>query len=314
MRLMFCFIVFCTGATQVFGNPGTLLYGEENEERPAAQSNADDSRPNSVLSDEEVLKLQTEKQDSIDRLEKTASEIARLWKEKQARKAAETSKSDPPKSKTGTADNKSSEQNSGIPTTVDSGENAAPNYSGKTDADPSESTGDSSPSPSKDGSSATPSLQGAADGSSSTQQADSPDLTQPKSESEPKSIAATPATTVVDGPIDRLSLATSLFATKELRECLRILEAVNLRPLSVEDRQWHDYLAASCYRDLGNRSEAESMYRSVLKRSSSTWLSAAARWWLDHIDERADLEQKLEVVQTKIENWRKEVDVLKSAN
>lgn len=251
-----------------------------------------------------VLKLQAEKRDSMDRLEKNAAEIARKWREREAQKQAsnggQSQKSDGPGSQAGGGNANAKESakegvKEGVSKASEEPEGANPLQqfdSGEVN---------------------TPSTDAAA------QTTNSVDTSASKTEAVP-SVGADPVVRVasvsgiVDGPIDRLALATSLYATNQLRECLKILEAVELRPLSVEDRQWHDYLVASCYRKLGNRSEAEDYYRSVLQRSSSTWVSTAARWWLGHIDETSQLKTKLEKVQTTVANWRKEIDVLKSAD
>lgn len=298
LRLAAFLVVLCVGFPQVSYVRATPLFPADKQAvpEPVTSEESTDDRLQSVLTDEEVLRLKAEKQDSIDRLEKTASEIARRWKEKQARKTAGGVQKNDPKS------------GSTLENSQDDSKSASHNPSKKSpeSADPSED--------------AKASDIGTADAGQPVMGNEMPGKTKSTAESSSQdkqdagSVSAIPVPSIVDGPIDRLALATSLFATKELRECLKILEAVELRPLSVEDQQWHDYLAASCYRDLGNRSEAEGMYRSVLQRSSSTWVSAAARWWLDHIDERAELEQKLQDVETTLDNWRMEIDALKKAN
>lgn len=289
----------------------------------ASQKDHDHKEHTSQLSDKEVLKLQAEKRDSIDRLEKTAAEIARQWHARQARNQSQEGPSDGGQSRksdpnpngqvggfsesggtTNTVESSSGDQSSQVslpPNPLES-------------SDPS-SDADSQPAmnPGGVGDGAVPEDSAVSTGSESGMDSLNESAGDAEGQADP-SVSMAPVSSVVDGPIDRLALATSLYATDQLRECLKILEAVELRPLSIEDRQWHDYLAASAYRKLGNLSEAESLYRSVLQRSSSTWVSKAARWWLDHVEEKAQLELKLEQVQTTIGNWRKEIDVLKSAN
>ncbi|MEP3482282.1 MAG: CDC27 family protein [Fuerstiella sp.] len=252
----------------------------------------------------EVLKLQAEKRDSMDRLEKNAAEIARKWRARQAQEQA---------SKSGQSKKPSGQEKQGSGTKTQTEPNANQGM-GKANSEPE------GPNPLLDSGKAEANTAGAdaIDNSTGSDDAAAKKV-EMKAEMKP-SVMSDPAVRVasgtgfVDGPIDRLALATSLYATNQFRECLKILEAVELRPLSTEDRQWHDYLMASCYRKLGNRDEAEDYYRSVLQRSSSTWVSAAARWWLGHMDEKSQLQTKLEKVQITMENWRKEIDVLKSAN
>lgn len=274
---------------------------------PKAQFKGLDDAQVSKLSDKEVLKLQAEKRDSIDRLEKTAAEIARKWRARQAQDRAANGgqpQPQPPGPKIDGANESKNMTDSQVKNQTDQSgqEPSGPNPLQPLDAAPSaDSVGDSN---------------------GNSEMANTPDAgMESKNENLPEadvqvdpSVRGASVSSVVNGPIDRLALGTSLYATDQFRECLKILEAVELRPLSVEDRQWHDYLAASCYRKLGDRSEAEDHYRSVLQRSTSTWVSTAARWWLEHTDEKSQLELKLEQVQTTVGNWRKEIDVLKSAN
>ena len=284
-------------------------------QRKPHRANRNRSKPRSV--DDEALKLQAEKQDSINRLENTAAEIARQWNVRQAqarkRHGSQFQKpelpldghsQEPKQTPNSMGANHQTEMRPPIPPVFESDEIYW--------LPPPPVTPDV-PSP--------PDIPSPPEGQSSTT-ADANTVATVPLEKDPSmansmkdsSVRTASVSSFVDGPIDRLALATSLYATNQFRECLKILEAVKLRPLSIEDRQWHDYLAASCYRKLGNRDEAEGHYRSVLQRSSSTWVSKAARWWLVHIDEKSDLEQKVEKVQTTVANWRKEIDVLKSAN
>lgn len=276
--------------------------------RPNPAAYQDEERANSTtkLADKEVLKLQAEKRDSIDRLGKTAAEIARKWRERQSQKDASKGGQSPKVNLPVNSSDGSAAANeaSGKPSLQSSG--TLPLEASSVEILEAPAAGDAMPADEN----SSESFNGAAEGS-----VDTGTELQSKTgmQSDPEIQVASVAS-IVDGPIDRLALATSLYATDQFRECLKILEAVELRPLSVEDRQWHDYLGASCHRKLGDRSEAEAGYRSVLQRSSSTWVSAAARWWLGHMDEITQLELKIQQVEVTIENWRKEIDVLKSAN
>ena len=273
---------FCVAQSSILGD----LLPEE------AQVNDDHAQ--------QVLKLQAEKRDSMDRLEKNAAAIARKWRARHAQEQVL---------------NEGELQKSSDMKCQGSGSKISPEQSAKEVMD--DVFIELPPPRSLPESHSVESHTAGAQMMDKTSPSDDAAANQPAVKS---SVMSDPAVRVasgtgfVDGPIDRLALATSLYATNQFRECLKILEAVELRPLSTEDRQWHDYLFASCYRKLGNRGDAEDYYRSVLQRSSSTWVSAAARWWLGHIDEKAQLKTKLARVQTTVENWRKEIDVLKSAN
>jgi len=133
---------------------------------------------------------------------------------------------------------------------------------------------------------------------------------QPNSKTEPPSFSDTP----IEGPIDRMALATSLFATEQHAGCLRALEGVDQESLKGEKRDWYRYMTACCLRKQGQLSEAESQYRKLLGQSETEWLSEAARWWLDHLNEQHKLQQDLAQVNSTLDTWQKEIHALQSAN
>lgn len=122
------------------------------------------------------------------------------------------------------------------------------------------------------------------------------------------------AMTSVEGPIDRMALATSLFATESYKECLSILDAVDRKSISTESSDWCDYLAASCYRKLQNLPEAESRYRNLLGRTEVSWLANATRWWLDNLNEQKKLRTDLIQLNTNFTAWQAEIDDLRTAD
>lgn len=118
----------------------------------------------------------------------------------------------------------------------------------------------------------------------------------------------------VEGPVDRVALASSLFATGSFNECLSILKAVDQKEISTENRDWCDFLAAGCYRKLNDLPEAESRYRSLLGRTEVSWLANATRWWLDHLNEQQKLRGDLQQLQSKFTAWQGEIDAFRDAN
>jgi len=122
------------------------------------------------------------------------------------------------------------------------------------------------------------------------------------------------AVSSVDGPIDRMALASSLFATESYKECLSILKAVDQKSISTENRDWCDFLAASCYRKLNDLPEAESRYRSLLGRTEVSWLANATRWWLDHLNEQQKLRGDLRQLRTNFTAWQGEIDAIRDAD
>ncbi|MEZ6130167.1 MAG: hypothetical protein R3C59_15890 [Planctomycetaceae bacterium] len=144
----------------------------------------------------------------------------------------------------------------------------------------------------------------------------------PAAESPPVS-SQTPALTadpvdssapVIDGPIDRMALATSLFATEQFAGCLKALEAVDLETLNSEKRDWHRYMTACCLRKQGKLSDAESQYRKLLSQSETQWLTEAAKWWLDHLNEQHKLQEDLALVNSTLDTWQKEINALQNPN
>jgi hypothetical protein len=117
----------------------------------------------------------------------------------------------------------------------------------------------------------------------------------------------------VDGIIDRVALATSLFATDRFQECLQTLDAVERDTLSTENSEWCEYLAAGCHRRLGQLGEAESRYRGLVEHSQTSWLVESCRWWLDHLGAQQKLQTELAAVSAEVGRWRAEIDALKNA-
>lgn len=118
----------------------------------------------------------------------------------------------------------------------------------------------------------------------------------------------------VEGPVDRLALSSSLFATESYKECLSILDAVDRKPLTKENRDWCDFLAAGCYRKLNNLPEAESRYRALLGKTEVSWLANATRWWLDHLNEQQKLRSDLQQLHTNFTAWQEEIDAFRNAD
>lgn len=117
---------------------------------------------------------------------------------------------------------------------------------------------------------------------------------------------------LVDGPIDRMALASSLFATHRWKECLRTLEAIDLKNINDENRHWLQYVDASCHRKLGNLPEAESSYRKLLSMTKRGWIADAGRWWLDHMNELQKTGALVDQLQSQNEAWRTELKNLAS--
>jgi hypothetical protein len=118
----------------------------------------------------------------------------------------------------------------------------------------------------------------------------------------------------VDGPVDRLSLATSLFGTGEYEVCLQLLELLDGQSLNQEDGRWAAYLGACCHRKLGNIPEAQKRFRQLVADKESGWTGELSRWWLDHLEERARLAADLTRLSETLSAWEKEIEQLRKTS
>lgn len=127
---------------------------------------------------------------------------------------------------------------------------------------------------------------------------DLPDLTRlmPTPQPKPSSVFADgmAAEAIIDGPVDRIGLADNLYAMGELQIALEMYQQVDLKQLSESEWYWVKYQIASCYRRLGQISDAQDQYRRLAGQKNAGWLATTARWWLDQMDARAALQKKVE--------------------
>ncbi|WP_437187425.1 hypothetical protein SH668x_000819 [Planctomicrobium sp. SH668] len=117
---------------------------------------------------------------------------------------------------------------------------------------------------------------------------------------------------VVEGAIDRFSLASSLFGTGEYETCLEVLKQTNLKELARIDQIWAEYLQASCHRKCGRVDLAKQSYRRLLAESDADWVGEMARWWLTEIDAKAQLQDDVKRLGDSIKAWEKEIESLAS--
>lgn len=135
-----------------------------------------------------------------------------------------------------------------------------------------------------------------------------PEVTRPTGMTPPAPVL--PLTGIVEGKVDRMSLASSLFATGRYQECLNTLEQVEATHLHADDVIWKTYMTACCHRGLGNVKEAASIYRGIAGRSESDWTRDLARWWLDHLQEKNALVEQDRQIKQVLTDARKGLDEL----
>jgi tetratricopeptide (TPR) repeat protein len=93
--------------------------------------------------------------------------------------------------------------------------------------------------------------------------------------------------------VDRLRLADALFGSGEFELARDIYLQLRDSPLHTPERAWIEFQIASCYRNLGEYRHAERFYRMVVGSKEETALKGYARWWLDAIQNKKDVEKTL---------------------
>jgi hypothetical protein len=101
--------------------------------------------------------------------------------------------------------------------------------------------------------------------------------------------ASSPTSLPLEGPIDRLGLANSLFATGQIAAAARIYSELEAAPLTPDERAWIHFQLAACDRRLGRLSAAQQRYRDLITAGRPDWMMPLARWWLKAIDDRERL-------------------------
>lgn len=112
---------------------------------------------------------------------------------------------------------------------------------------------------------------------------------------------------VVEGAIDRLALANSLFGAGEYELALRALKEIPAKSLAREDKIWAEYLQACCRRKQGQVAEAQKIYRRLLAEPDVGWVGELSRWWLDHLDARARLAADSQNLSETLTAWEQEI-------
>ncbi|MFO1093774.1 MAG: hypothetical protein U0992_10755 [Planctomycetaceae bacterium] len=101
---------------------------------------------------------------------------------------------------------------------------------------------------------------------------------------------------VVGTSINRLSLGDSLFATGQTELALQAYDAIDAVKLPTTERYWVQYQLANCHRRLGNIPEAEQRYRRLAELVDGGWCAAHARWWLDALETRTEMQRDLNAI------------------
>jgi hypothetical protein len=114
--------------------------------------------------------------------------------------------------------------------------------------------------------------------------------------------------TLVGVSINRLALGDSLFGTGQTELALQAYDSVEVTKVSAGDRYWIEYQIANCHRRLGNIPEAQKRYRKLAGLVDAGWCAGHARWWLDALDTRAELQKSLATVKTSLKSMEEQLN------
>jgi hypothetical protein len=100
-----------------------------------------------------------------------------------------------------------------------------------------------------------------------------------------------------DKPVDPAGLAEALFRTGDFEGALASYRLIDLEHFPKADRTANQYMMACCLRRLGRIDEAAVLYREVVNAKDDPVLADCARWQLEALSWRRDLEAQLRQVQ-----------------
>lgn len=122
-----------------------------------------------------------------------------------------------------------------------------------------------------------------------------------KSKPSEEGMSGTPVDLTGDA-VDRLRLADALFGSGDFKLARDIYLQLRESPQHAADHRWIEFQIASCYRNLGEYQNAEKFYRMVVGSKAETILADYARWWLDAIQNKKDVEKTLGQIKESVIN------------
>jgi tetratricopeptide (TPR) repeat protein len=138
-----------------------------------------------------------------------------------------------------------------------------------------------------------------------------PDLQAGPETVNPKEQASTPpkylGQTVVPSAVDPLELANSLFQTGNYELALKTYLAVADKLDKPQDALWTEYFIASCRRILGDLPNAEKGYRGLVESRRPTRPVEAARWWLENVERRKNIESTINQIDSYLQGVTQEL-------
>jgi tetratricopeptide (TPR) repeat protein len=94
-------------------------------------------------------------------------------------------------------------------------------------------------------------------------------------------------------PVDAIRAAQNYYRSKDYQAALTTLQLVPPSSFTQEDRSFSKYIMGCCYRQMGKHDQAKNMYREVLDSSDDLFLKDCARWQLQSITGRIELEDQI---------------------
>ncbi len=105
--------------------------------------------------------------------------------------------------------------------------------------------------------------------------------------------AASTEITSHNGVIDPVAVAQNYFRASDFEAALEAYRRVPTRGALAEERAPVQYMIATCLRKLGKHEEAAQVYREVVGIKDDPFLADCARWQLETLTWRKDVETQL---------------------
>jgi hypothetical protein len=106
---------------------------------------------------------------------------------------------------------------------------------------------------------------------------------------------------VISTPVNSFELANSLLATKNYKQALKSYHALLKEDNSLHDENWIRCMMANCFRMLGDNPKAEALYRDVLESKEKSHTVVYAKWFLDHLTQRRNLNEQLQILENELQ-------------
>lgn len=111
-------------------------------------------------------------------------------------------------------------------------------------------------------------------------------------------------TPILSAPVLSLELGHSLALTGNYAQAIQCYESLLATELNPVEQNWLRCLAANCYRLKKDLASAERIYREIVSSKDHSFPSDHAKWYLDHVTRRKQLESALQAIETELDSFR----------